>query len=268
MKLVPISFFIFIALVLAFGLDNKAPQKSSAVSHHSAQKNVHKVARTSNNRSWGYIGTEGPAHWANIDSKFGMCKKGLNQSPVNIPGNATAHYSGLVFHYEKGPLNLVNNGHSIQVNVSPGSYIRVDGERYDLTQLKFHHSSEHQLAGKATDMEVQFIHKNENDELVVVSVLMERGSSNSNLQAIWDNIPSVSNEEIHVKSATINPDDLLPIDQAFYNYTGSLTTPPCTEEVKWFVMKNPISFSVHKLSLFRKHILYNARPVQALNGRF
>lgn len=210
---------------------------------------------------WGYHGKHGPKHWE------GECQMGRAQSPINIVTSKTVstELPPLVFQYQESPLQLVNNGHTIQQNVAPGSRIRIGDDVYELLQFHFHTPSEEQINGKPADMVVHLVHKNEQGQLAVVAVLFRVGAENKALKSFWGKLPA--KEGTLDEGSSINAFDLLPENHGYFAFSGSLTTPPCTEGVRWQVMKEPVSVSRAQLNAFKKIFPMNARPVQALNDR-
>jgi carbonic anhydrase len=217
---------------------------------------------------WTYDGATGPEAWANLDPGFATCSRGTHQSPVDLPATVPAasdHH--IEFHYQSVPLKVANNGHTIQVDVPAGSYIELDGGRYDLLQFHFHHPSEETIAGEHTDMVVHLVHRSPHGALSVVGVLMKAGPGEpAILSRIWEHLPAHAGET-DATDVQIALSELLPADHHFYHYTGSLTTPPCTEDVVWNVMAFPIDIATEHVQAF--HALYptNARPVQPLHDR-
>ncbi|QPJ65974.1 MAG: carbonic anhydrase family protein [Candidatus Nitrohelix vancouverensis] len=257
MQIVPIFFFIFMILASIFSdKDNSMPVAE-----------MKPTLRLSDSVQWSYSGTEGPEHWGELSSAFKTCSSGMEQSPVNFSADAKTRFGGLEFHYNKSPLRIINNGNSIDVNYAPGSYVLINGKQFNLVQFHIHHPGEHTIDGVSTDMELHLIHEDDKKNLAVVGVFLERGTLNPYMKPFWDNLPETLGEEITVPGETINAEFFLPLNREYFSYPGSLTTPPCKEGVQWFVMKNPVDISVHRLSQFRNHILFNSRPVQDLNGR-
>lgn len=219
---------------------------------------------------WGYDGKSGPAQWGSLKSEYLACGGGRQQSPIDIDtGSALRTQVGdIEFSYQPTPLVALNNGHTIQVNYAPGSVIRVSGHTYELLQFHFHSPSEHKINNKYSDMEVHLVHKDQNGDLAVVGVMLEKGADNALLKSIWKNIPRDLNKPKKVAGATANANDLLPADRtAFYHYMGSLTTPPCSEVVSWFVMKEAISLSNSQVAKLTDTVGSNNRPVQPLHRR-
>lgn len=224
-----------------------------------AQKHAH----------WSYEGATGPSHWGNLEADFGTCAQGRHQSPVNIrPGTALkAALPPLQFSYQPVPLRIVDNGHSVQVNYAPGSFITVGGKRYDLLQFHFHRPSEEALDGKRRDMVAHLVHRDAQGQLAVVAVLLEAGAASPLLETLWDRVPAAKGSEHLDEGVRINAADLLPPDRGYYTFAGSLTTPPCSEGVTWFVLKTPAAVSTQQIARFAVRYPMNARPVQSLHGR-
>lgn len=212
---------------------------------------------------WAYQGEMGPEHWG---KHYATCGNGKSQSPVNITAPFEKASVAIKIDYKPGVLKLINNGHTVQVNVPPGSTLKVGDEVYELVQYHFHRPSEEHVDGKPMAMVTHLVHKSASGKLAVIAVLMrESAVQNRALWAIWKHMPQKEGPEVAVTSVSINPANLLPESQAHYYYEGSLTTPPCTEGVKFFVMKNPIGIQKEMIDTFPFKM--NARPVQPLNGR-
>jgi carbonic anhydrase len=218
---------------------------------------------------WSYFGETGPAHWAKMESEFSACGVGKAQSPIDIR-TAAAHKAALPaieFDYQPAPLRMIDNGHTIQVNYEPGSFIVVDGHRYELQQFHFHKPSEERIDGRAYAMVAHLVHKDDQGHLAVVAVLLESGKANALVQTLWDNRPPKKDQEVELPNLRIDVADLLPASKGYYTFPGSLTTPPCTEGVTWFVLKSPNSVSPEQIGQFYVEYQMNARPVQPLHGR-
>jgi carbonic anhydrase len=215
---------------------------------------------------WGYEGEHGPEHWGHMKSEFAACASGKEQSPVDISDVAGGDLVKIDFNYKATPARVVNNGHTIQVNYGGENTIKIGSQTYQLLQFHFHSPSENTINKKAYDMELHLVHKSDKGELAVIGVMMQGGDANKALDTIWTNIPRDINTEMAL-SAAINPAELLPTTKAFYHFKGSLTTPPCSEGVNWFVMKSPITVSAEQIKAFVATVGHNARPVQALNKR-
>jgi carbonic anhydrase len=194
---------------------------------------------------------------------------GKTQSPIDIRDDIATptELPPIQFDYKAAPLRIINTGHSIQVNYAPGSSITIGGRRYELVQFHFHKPSEEKINGHAYPMVAHLVHKDQDGKLAVVAVLLAAGSANPLLKTLWDNIPKQQEAEATIEAITINAADLLPASRGYYTFTGSLTTPPCSEGVRWLVLKSPSSVSDGEVARFGEFYPMNARPVQALNGR-
>ncbi len=211
---------------------------------------------------WGYEGAMGPDRWGD---EFPTCAKGKSQSPLNIKGPFEKAQFGVAPDYKPGQLKIINNGHTIQVNVPPGSKLRIDSKPFELLQFHFHRPSEEQIDGKPAAMVVHFVHKNEAGRLAVLGVLLKEGNENPGIKTLWANAPLTEGPEVEPDGVMFNPANLLPREYEFYSYEGSLTTPPCTEGVRFFILKAQVNITKEQVEQFP--FKKNARPVQAQNGR-
>ena len=254
---------IILSLLLGFVFGCKPAEKPAEKPSKEVKHEVH----------WGYEGEGGPEHWGTLKPEFALCGSGSSQSPIDIDKTYKTKLDIIKVSYKETPLKIINNGHSIQVNYEPGSFVTVDGERYELLQFHFHAPSEHKVKGQFYDMELHLVHKNERNELAVVGVFMKRGKPNNIIQVLWDNIPKEIDKENTVSGISVNASGLLPKDSSkdsrYYHYFGSLTTPPCSEVVNWSVLKTPVEVSETQLEKFRTVMeVDNNRPVLPLNKRF
>jgi carbonic anhydrase len=216
---------------------------------------------------WSYKGADGPKDWGKLDSAFATCSIGHTQSPIDIKGAKPSDLPALKFDYNAVPLNIVDNGHTIQVNYAPGSTLAVGGKTYALKQFHFHHPSEERVNGHGYDMVAHLVHADAEGHLAVVAVFLKKGQASAFLDSVWKNIPTEKEKAVDVPSVTLNVKDLLPSDHGYFNFAGSLTTPPCSEGVTWYVLKTPMSLSDKQLAAFAKIYPLNARPIQPVNGR-
>lgn len=217
---------------------------------------------------WEYEGEAGTEAWGKLCPKYATCSNGKNQSPIDITGAATKSLSDIAFNYQPTTLNILNNGHTILVVYDEGSFIGIDGtRRYELRQFHFHAPSEHTLNGKPSAMEMHLVHQSTDGELAVVGVLIENGSHNQAFLPVLYNLPADPSEDHSLNKVMVNANDLLPGERLYYHYDGSLTTPPCTEGVKWFVLTTPIELSESQIDSFKAIFNNNSRPVQPLNNR-
>lgn len=215
---------------------------------------------------WSYGKHGGPAEWGGLDQAFAGCGLGKVQSPIDIRGAKTADLPPIVFDYRPTPLRLIDNGHTIQVNYAPGSAITVGADRYELLQFHFHKPSEEKIDGKAHAMVAHLVHKGSDGTLAVVAVLLDKGRGNPTIDAVWHHLPRQKAKEV-AAPVVIDAARLLPSDKGYYAFRGSLTTPPCSEGVRWFVLKTPMTLTPDEITTFARLYPMNARPVQPLNGR-
>jgi carbonic anhydrase len=218
---------------------------------------------------WSYQGHGRAARWAELDEGFKTCKLGKHQSPINVVTRAvekSADAKPIGFAYAAGPGEVVNNGHTIQVNLPAAGSVTLDGVEYKLLQFHFHTPSEEKIDGKSYPLVAHLVHKSAQGQLAVIAVLFKAGKENTALKPVFDHLPAKEGETLKLDVA-INSADLLPANRAYYAFMGSLTTPPCSEEVRWQVLKTPVELSTSQLAAFRKIYKMNARPVQPLNGR-
>jgi carbonic anhydrase len=217
---------------------------------------------------WGYEGEAAPARWGELSANFKSCSLGMEQTPIDLRGAIKAQTGPIGIGYQKMPLTILNNGHTIQVNTPAGSKVDINGTEYELVQFHFHHPSEHVLAGKAFDMELHFVHKAASGALAVVGVFMRPGAANAALAPIWKAMPGKETPAQPVAGVTIEPAALLPKAREYFRYMGSLTTPPCSEGLTWTVFRAPIEASPEQIRQFATLFPLNARPLQSLNRRF
>ncbi|MBI1728995.1 carbonic anhydrase family protein [Candidatus Acetothermia bacterium] len=222
---------------------------------------------------WGYEGKTGPDFWGGLSEDFALCAAGKSQSPINIVDSVAtrADLKDIEFHYDETALTILNNGHTIEVEYDSGSYIILDGIRFDLVQFHFHAPSEHMLNGHQFPMEMHLVHKSADGELAVIGLLIQEGQENPAFKDILENMPKEASEESHV-IARLNADDLLPASRTTYRYSGSLTTPPCTEGVRWSFLTEAVELAKEQIQSYADVIresccTFNNRPVQPLNGR-
>lgn len=226
-----------------------------------------KAAADEGGTPWSYKGPTGPGHWAALSSDYKDCKLGKYQSPIDVRGAKVSELPPIEFSYQAAPLHILNTGHSIQVNLPAGSFITVGGKRYGLVQFHFHHPSESKLEGKGFPLELHLVHASEDGKGAVVAVLLADGKSNPALAALFKYIPKTTGQENAPDGVTVDPSALLPTNHAYFTFPGSLTTPPCTEDITWFLLRTPVRVSKQEVRTFAAEYPLNARPVQPLNGR-
>lgn len=226
-------------------------------------------AAESGDPKWGYSGAARAEKWGDLASDFATCKMGKEQSPIDIKTDAveSATLEKIEFNYLPSKLNLVNNGHTIRIDYEKGSSIKVAGDLYELVEFHFHTPSEEEIDGKRFDLVAHLVHKNATGMIAVVAILFELGEDNPGLNSFWGRLPNDVGERRVFQNSEINAADLLPVNRRYFTFKGSLTTPPCSENVRWFVIKTPVSLSGQQITTFRKIYPMNSRPVQAVNGR-
>ncbi|MFZ6726742.1 carbonic anhydrase [Undibacterium sp. MH2W] len=215
---------------------------------------------------WAYQGDNGPLSWGKLSPANAKCESGDRQSPIDIRDGIKVNLDPIVFDYRSSGFNVVDNGHTIQVNVGAGNYITVLGRNYELVQFHFHKPSEERVNGRSAEMVIHLVHKDADGKLAVVAVLIERGKPQSAVQQVWNNLPLEKNQPQEAM-APLDLNQLLPAKRDYFTYMGSLTTPPCTEGVLWMVMKEPIELSSEQLAIFNRLYPMNARPIQKTSGR-
>jgi carbonic anhydrase len=215
---------------------------------------------------WSYEGSEGPESWGKLNSEWGLCSSGHAQSPVDLKWKKPSQNRSVAFFYNSTPAEIVDNGHTIEVNLQPGSKVDLGGKAYDLVQFHFHAESEHTLSGKHFPLELHLVHKDAAGHLAVIGVLFKLGEKNEWIEKLWKEIPAKGKTAV-LSSKTFDPSRLLPPQTTHYHYMGSLTTPPCTEGVDWNVLNTPLEISQEQLAAFQKLYAHNNRPLQNTHGR-
>jgi len=226
---------------------------------------------------WHYEGVAGPGHWGTLSPKFAACRDGRAQSPIDIAATLVGTEdlevktdllpASLRIAHHEHVADGINNGHTIQVNYQGGDELRIGTETYDLVQYHFHNPSEHTVKGRRYPMEMHLVHRARSGALAVIGVLIEEGAHNAAFDPIWSNLPLKAGVETHYPSVDVDVDKLLPTARTSYRYNGSLTTPPCSEGVRWIVMTTPIRLSADQIGAFTAIIHDNSRPTQPLNAR-
>jgi carbonic anhydrase len=220
---------------------------------------------------WSYEGETGPEHWGDIDPDYARCANGKEQSPINIETLHVVKDKKMAdpdIHYKPTLFSLRNDGRTIQGAPSTlDNSIVLDNEEYQLTQFHFHTPSEHQFNRQHFDMELHFVHKSANHQIAVLGLMIKEGETNSYLENAWNLIPRVKTTKEVKLTEPIDLMKLLPKEKDSFQYNGSLTTPPCSEGVKWVILKEPIEMSKEQIDQFRDIFVDNHRPVQPLNDR-
>ncbi|MDH5185312.1 MAG: carbonic anhydrase family protein [Gammaproteobacteria bacterium] len=216
---------------------------------------------------WGYTGHNGPQKWGGLNPAYGLCSTGKNQSPIDVKASVDSKLPAIKFSYAGFGKEILNNGHTVQVNYSDANQIELDGVIFKLKQLHFHTPSENHIKGKSYPLEMHLVHASNDGELAVVAVMFEQGQANTALDKAWSQLP-IHNGDIHVLKARLAANELLPKNRDYYRFNGSLTTPPCSEGVRWLVMKDAVKISRAQVETFAAVIHgANNRPLQKHNAR-
>jgi carbonic anhydrase len=216
---------------------------------------------------WDYGTEHGPQTWGDVKAEYATCSTGLRQSPIDIQKTQKAALPPIAFDYKPSSLRIIDNGHTIMVTYDAGSSIRVGDVSYQLKQFHFHRPSEEKIHGNAYEMVIHLVHQDAGGHLAVVAVLLELGKENALIRELWNHLPKEKEKESLLEGVKINAADLLPKNRGYYTFEGSLTTPPCSEGVTWFVLKQPAPISTDEVAEFSKVYPRNARPVQPLHDR-
>ncbi|HUB83849.1 MAG TPA: carbonic anhydrase family protein [Bryobacteraceae bacterium] len=221
---------------------------------------------------WTYDGAAGADRWGALDPDYAVCNIGRQQSPIDIRHAVKADLPALRFDFRSAPLKyLINNGKTIRVNyhdgAGAGSFLIAGDKSYHLTQFHFHHPSEETVNGRSYAMEVHFMLEASDGKAAGVAVFLKAGEPNSTVQKLWEHMPRTEGHEQEIAGVEIDPASLLPWNTTYYMYTGSVTAPPCTEGVTWFVLKTPIEVSAAQIAAFARLYPHDVRPIQPLNDR-
>jgi carbonic anhydrase len=235
------------------GTDARAPDPADHVHAHAAPH-------------WDYEGPAGPSEWARLNPEFAACATGTRQSPIDIRDGIKVELDPVQFDYKPSAFSVIDNGHTVQVDVAPGNWIEVMGRRWQLVQFHFPRPSEERIDGKPFDRVAHLVHKDAEGRIAVVAVLLQSGSAQPVVQAVWNNLPLEKGQPLAAR-APLDLNALLPEQRGYYTYMGSLTTPPCSEGVLWMVMKQPVGISPEQIGIFARLYPMNARPVQGAAGR-
>lgn len=243
-----------------------AAAKARKVAEAKRKKEAAIAAAPKISNHWDYDGEFGPENWGKINPAWAQCGKGNRQSPIDIRDGMKVDLEEIDFDYRPSRFSEIDNGHTVQVNLAGGNAINVGNERYELVQFHFHRPSEEKINGKGTEMVVHLVHRGAKGQLAVVAVLLERGKPNEAIQTVWNNIP-LEKGQLGAPGVDLDPFELLPNRREYYAYMGSMTEPPCTENVLWMVMKQPMTASPAQMALFSRLYPLNARPLQDNGGR-
>ncbi|MFB4164681.1 carbonic anhydrase [Alteribacillus sp. JSM 102045] len=221
---------------------------------------------------WSYEGDTGPQYWGDLDPAYSVCIDGYEQSPINIEFSQVTkddqNLENMEVDYHPASFTLVNNGHTVQAeNPSEDNSLVIDENEYQLAQFHFHTPSEHEFNDEKYDMELHLVHEDKNGQLAVLGVMLQEGNENEELSKVWENLPETEGEDDITIDVPIDLQALLPEDQESFHYNGSLTTPPCTEEVNWIIFEEPLEMLKEQMEDFQHIFPDNHRPVQERNDR-
>ena len=216
--------------------------------------------------NWTYDGDHGPDHWADLSGEYATCGVGTYQSPFNIVPDINADLADLDIQYAPLPVAVTNNGHTLVVNGGADDHVRIGDKDFKLLQFHFHTPSEYMINGESFPMELHFVHQAPNGRIAVIGVMIVEGDANPAIAQLW-NVAPYENDATGQNDAVISARDLLPSNQRYMRFMGSLTTPPCTEGIDWHMLMTPITASAEQIAAFRTVVPNNARPIQLRNGR-
>lgn len=262
--------FALLALALsatAIASEPHAPAKPAASAEKHAPAKAMHAAEPHDPKHWAYEGSTGPGYWADLDPANTLCRSGQQQSPIDVSTAYAQRLEPLALRYMPGNVTTLNNGHTIQHNVEPGSFLEIGADRYQLLQFHFHTPSEEAIGGRRYPMVIHFVHKNDAGQLAVIAVFLKQGKEDQRtLKSLWKKFPATgeTDSDSHL---LVNPQALMPARLDYWTLMGSLTTPPCSEGVRWIILKTPITVSARQLAQFRKLFPMNARPLQPLRQR-
>jgi len=256
MKKIQIYSTIAIAtLFLATGCTEITEEETEHLEHHA--------------KHWGYTGEVAPNHWSELNEKFTMCSQGKQQTPINVVPTSDIELPALNINYTTGSQSIINNGHTVQVNIAEGSTFTIGNDVYELKQFHFHTPSENNINGKSFPLEAHFVHATKDGKLAVIAVMFQEGEANPILAKIWKRFPKLE-EGVEAKCGLTSDEvkALIPKNKEYYQFMGSLTTPPCSEQVKWHVFKTPLTISKEQVKQFFDIFGHtNNRPIQDTNKR-
>ena len=215
---------------------------------------------------WTYSGHAGPQAWGDLRPDFALCKSGQRQSPIDLREGMAVDLEPIGFSYQSSSFGVIDNGHTVQVNLAPGNFMELGGRRFELRHVQFHRPSEERIDGRQFAMSAHLLHKDAEGRLAMVTVLLDPGPAQPLVQVVWNNLPLEKHQEAKAR-VSIDPSQLLPADRRYYTYMGSLTTPPCTEGVQRVVMRHPVTMSPEQMDIFARMYPTNSRPLQAAHGR-
>lgn len=215
--------------------------------------------RAATAQTFTYFGDRGPEFWGTLDPAWAACGTGSEQSPIDFRRDKSSRRLPIEYHETRGA--IFNNGYTIEVETEGDNVLRLGDDDYEFVQFHFHTPSEHRVLGRGYDMELHLVHRSAAGALAVVGVFLRRGPSSGALGPIFDQLPADVDVH-HELEEPFNPAAFLPRSRVHYRLMGSLTTPPCSEGVRWIVLADPVSISDEHMARFNDIVRFNARPVQ------
>jgi carbonic anhydrase len=244
----------------------KAPEVKAEAAKTKNDKSKHTKA-DAHKPHWEYEGKAGPENWGKLSPEFATCDIGRNQSPINIEDTMRASLKPIRGIQKFPAKEIFNNGHTVQVNFKAGNMLVLDSAPYQMKQVHFHAPSENTINGKSFPLEAHFVHADAKGNLTVIGVMFKEGKANTGLTKLWSQMSDKEGKPVALKTR-VTPSEMMPENRAYYRFSGSLTTPPCSEGVRWILMKTPMTATKEQIEEFEKAVHHNNnRPVQALNGR-
>jgi carbonic anhydrase len=235
---------------------------NAEVAHAKKDATEHKTAH------WSYDGDTGPSHWGELKEEFKTCSQGKMQTPINIVPSKDVELKALALNYSTPASSIIDNGHTVQVNIKEGSTLNIERVDYELKQFHFHTPSENNIKGASFPLEAHFVHATKDGKLAVVAVMFKEGKENPTLAKIWSKFPAKRGEKVDFTLSADDVKSLMPENKDYYEFIGSLTTPPCSEGVKWHVYKTPLEISKDQVTKFFNVFKHsNNRPIQDTNKR-
>jgi len=241
------------------------PAEAKPIEKKPAKPN-NKAEEAKKNLAWSYDGKEGPEHWGKLSEEFSMCSAGSTQSPIDIEESLDANLKPLKLLQKFPAKEILQTNHSIQLNFRDGNIVAIDNITFKLKQANFHTPSEHSIQGKSFPLEAQFLHSDIKGNTAIVAVLFREGRPNPGLEKVLKQLPNESNKAVTLKSRLL-ASEMMPSNQDYYRFSGSLTSPPCTEGIRWILIKTPMTASKEQIDALAALTQHNNRPLQALNGR-
>jgi carbonic anhydrase len=218
-------------------------------------------------QEFAYSGEDGPERWGELSPEWRACGEGRRQSPIDLEGAEPTELPDLRFDYERSRVTATDTGHAIAFKAKRENALSIGGRRVGiLEQFHVHGPSEHTREGRPHPLEIHFVHADAEGALTVVGVFVEEGEANAAIDRLSRELPAGPADAAEHRD-DIDPSDLLPDDRASIRYSGSLTTPPCSEDVSWIVLTEPITMSAAQIARFRERYEKNARPAQPRNDR-